>query len=156
LLKATLLSVLAALLAVGLIGTAAAAPKDNGKVDIITVDCEGLGQFEVITKENSGAAFGPDGEVYVAKRFEFDQTITVTTFDGETFGPIDDSFSEGSNGKGFEGRLIPCTFPADFSDTFPLSEEDAEFFGIPSEYIGTDVTVEATGTGTAWVITPGR
>ena len=146
----------ALLLAGGLVGTAAAAPKDTHNVQHITVDCEGLGEIDVVTTENAASAFGPDGEVYVAKRFEFDQTITVTTFDGEVFGPFDDTFSEGAKGKGFEKRLIKCTFPNDFSETFTLTDSDAEFFGIPAEYVGTEATFEGTGTGTAWVIAPGR
>jgi hypothetical protein len=146
----------ALLLAGGLVGTAAAAPKDTHNVQHITVDCEGLGEIDVVTTENAASAFGPDGEVYVAKRFEFDQTITVTTFDGEVFGPFADTFSEGAKGKGFESRLIECTFPNDFSETFTLTEGDVEFFGIPAEYVGTEATFEGTGTGTAWVIAPGR
>lgn len=152
---------LACMLALGaclaLAGVASAAPKsDNRNVDIVPVQCEGLGSFDVITMEHSATAFRPDGSVLVAKRFAGDSTVTVTTFDGAEFGPFLESFEEGANGKGFQDRLIECTFTEAFTDEFTLDAGTAEFFEIPEEYIGTDITLEGTFNGTAFVIDPGH
>jgi hypothetical protein len=145
------------LLAVGLVGVASAAPKEGKNHQPITIDCGGdIGEIEVLTGENSAVGFGPDGEVFVAKRFADEVEFTVTTFDDEVFGPFPDSFSEGAKGRGFEARLIECTFPIEFTDTFILDAESAEFFGIPEEYIGTEVTIEGSGTATVWIIDPGK
>jgi hypothetical protein len=123
----------------------------------LTIECGGeIGEIEAITGENSVVGFGPGGEVFVAKRFAFEVEFTVTTFDDEVFGPFLDSFSEGAKGKGFEGRLIECTFPEEFTDAFILDPDSAEFFGIPDEYVGTEVTIERSGTGTVWIVDPGK
>ena len=139
-----------------LVGGATAAPKEGQKnVEVIPINCEGLGDTEVITNENAASAFLPDGQVAVAKRFSGEVEFTVTTFDDEVFGPFTDSITEGAKGKGFEDRLIECTFTEEFSDTFTLDAGAAEFFGIPESYIGTEVTNEGTFFGTAHVFIPG-
>ena len=144
------------LLASGFFDVAAAAPKETQKnVEVITVDCEGLGTVEIITKQNAATAFLPDGQVAVAKRFGGDTNFTITTFDGEVWGPFTDSFQEGAKGKGFEDRLVECTFTEEFTDAFTLDAGAAEFFSIPAEYIGTDVVIEGTFNGLAQVIIPG-
>ncbi len=144
----------AVLLATALINVAAAAPKpDNKKVDVIDVHCDGLGDLEVITLQNGAvAAWGPDGQVFVAKRFLGDFNATVTTFDGNTY-PVSDSFDDVlAKGNGFQDRLIRCTFSEEFTDVFILDEQAAIDFGVPLSYVGTEVTVEATFDGTAWVM----
>jgi len=146
----------AALLTTDLAGVASAAPKeDHRKADIIPVVCEGLGAFDVITVENAATAFGPDGQVFVAKRISGDTSGTITTHDGQTF-PFSDSFTEGAKGNGFEDRLIPCSFTDTFMDTFVVDAEAASFLGIPAAYAGTEVTLAGTFNGTAWVLAPGN
>jgi hypothetical protein len=146
----------AVVLAGSVVAGAAAAPKEGKSHQTESIDCGDFGEFEVLTSENGATGFGPGGEVFVAKRFAFDMMITVTTFDDEVFGPFPDSFSEGAKGKGFEGRLIECSLPGSFAETFILDEGAAEFFGIPAEYVGTEVTFEGNGTGTVWIIDPGK
>ncbi len=148
---------LALLLAGTVIGVASAAPTTkNPNIEEIPVDCGGgIGGTVVLGVENSSAAFLPDGQVAVAKRFGGDVAFTITTFDGTVFGPIFDSFEEGAKGKGFEDRLVECSFSETFTDAFTLDAGAAEFFGIPEAYVGTEVTLEGTFDGTAWVIIPG-
>lgn len=148
--------VASAALALGLVGVAGAAPKeDNRNVEVIPVNCDGIGSIDVITMEHSATAFGPDGEVFVAKGFAGEFAGTVTTHDGTTFA-FSESFEDGPKGKGFEDRLIDCTFTESESETFILDAEGAGFFGIPEAYVGTEVTLEGTFNGTASVLTPGR
>jgi len=147
----------AVIFAGGLMGVAVAAPKEDQKnVEVIEVDCEGLGTVEIITKENAATAFLPDGQVVVAKRFGGEVNFTVTTFDSVVWGPFNDSFEEGARGKGFEGRLVECSFTDVFTDIFTLDAGAAEFFGIPAQYIGTDVTIDGTSHTVAQVIIPGQ
>ncbi|MGB2695707.1 MAG: hypothetical protein WBD55_11060 [Dehalococcoidia bacterium] len=148
----------ALLLASVLAGAALAAPKaDNKNAHIIPVDCAGVGAFGAISiADNSATVFGPDGRVLVAKRISGDVSSTITTFDGAVFGPIDDSFVEGAKGKGFQGRLVECSFTEAFTETFTLDAETADVFGIPAAYVGTEATFNGTVDGTALVLMPGR
>jgi hypothetical protein len=139
----------AVVFAIGLAGMAAAAPKEGKNTEIITVNC-GAGDFDVLTK-NSPVAFDAQGNVYVAKIFEEEFTGTITTNDGSEF-TVSESSVSGSNGKGFKDRLTPCTFSDSFTDTFILDAETAEFFGVPAQYVGTEVTLEGEVDGTAWVL----
>lgn len=152
------IAVAALLLASAFVGAAAAAPTTkNPNIEEIPVDCGGgIGGTVVLSVENSAAAFLPDGQVAVGKRFGGDVAFTITTFDGTVFGPVFDSFEEGAKGKGFEDRLVECSFTETFTETFILRAEDAAFFGIPETYVGTEVTLEGTFNGTAWVIIPGN
>ncbi len=147
----------ALLLAGALVAVASAAPTTkNPNIEEIPVDCGGgIGGTVVLSVENSAAAFLPDGQVAVAKQISGDVSFTVTTFDGAVFGPIFDSFEEGAKGKGFEGRLVECSFTETFTDTFLLDAGAAAFFDIPEGYVGTEVTLEGTVDGTASVIIPG-
>ncbi len=148
----------ALLLAGAVIGVASAAPTTkNPNIEEIPVDCGGgIGGAVVLSVENSAAAFLPDGQVAVAKRFGGDVAFTITTFDGTVFGPVFDSFEEGAKGHGFEDRLVECSFSETFTETFILDAEAAAFFGIPAGYVGTEVTLEGTFDGTVWVIIPGN
>ena len=147
----------ALLLAGAVIGAASAAPTTkNPNIQEIPVDCGGeIGGTVVLSVEQSAAVFLPDGQVVVGKRFEGDVAFTITTSDGTVFGPVFDSFEEGAKGKGFENRLVECSFSETFTDVFTLDAGAAEFFGIPAAYVGTEVTLEGTVDGTAWVIIPG-
>ena len=147
----------ALLLAGAIIGAASAAPTTmNPNIQEIPVDCGGgIGGTVVLSVEQSAAVFLPDGQVAVGKRFEGDVAFTITTSGGTVFGPFFDSFEEGAKGKGFENRLVECSFAETFTDTFILDAGAAEFFGIPAAYVGTEVTLEGTVDGTAWVIIPG-
>ena len=136
---------------------AAAAPKeDNKNALILPVDCEGLGAFEIIGIQNALSSFGPDGQVFVLKRISGDVSFTITTFDEEVFGPFSDTFEDAVNGKGFEDRLVPCSFTQTFTETFTLDAGAADFFGIPPTYVGTEVTFEGIVDGTRWVLMPGK
>ena len=148
----------ALLLAGAIVGTAAAAPTTkNPNIQEIPVDCGGgIGGTVVLSVEQSAAVFLPNGQVAVGKRFEGDVAFTITTSDGKVFGPIFDSFEEGGKGKGFENRLIECSFVETFTEVFILDAETAAFFRIPEAYVGTEVTTEGTVHGTAWVIIPGN
>jgi hypothetical protein len=148
----------ALLLAGAVIGAASAAPTTkNPNIGEIPVDCGGgIGGTVVLSVEQSAAVFLPDGQVAVGKRFEGDVAFTITTFNGTVFGPFFDSFEEGAKGKGFQSRLVECSFSETFTDAFTLDAGAAEFFGIPAAYVGTEVTFEGTVDGTAWVIIPGN
>jgi hypothetical protein len=149
--------IIALALAAGIATAASAAPGENNpNAHVLAVECDGLGTLDVVTVDNAPTAFGPDGRVYVAKRLAFESVTTITTFDGEVFGPYFDSFEEGARGSGFQGRLFECTFTQAETFTFTLDAEGAEFLGIPDEYIGTEVIVEGAADGTAWVLAPGR
>ena len=147
----------AILVASTFVGIAAGAPTEKNKhTEVISVNCQGLGTLQIVTMEHSANAFLPDGQVIVAKRFSGTSEFTVTTFDGVVFGPISDSFTEGVKGKGFEGRLVECSFTESFTESFTLDAGGAEFFGIPPQYVGTDVTLNGTFSGVASVIIPGK
>jgi hypothetical protein len=117
------------------------------------VDCGDFGSFEVVTVENAAAAFA-NGGVLVAKRIAADVSVTVTTFDDQVFGPFPDSFDEGGRGQGYQQRLIECSFAETFEETFTLDERTADFFHIPAQYVGREVTLTGEVEGTAWVIDP--
>lgn len=138
-------------------GAAVAAPKeDSPRAQVVEADCEGLGTVHVVVKGNSAAAFEIDGtRVFVSKRFAGEINGTVTTHDSQTF-PVSDSFDEGARGRGFQDRLIDCTFAEMFTETFILTARDAGFFGIPAVYIGTEVTFDATLSATVSVTVVGR
>jgi hypothetical protein len=155
-LKALLACALAIGACLALAGAVFAAPTTkNPNVNVLPVSCNGLGSFDALTMDSSGVAFTPNG-VLVAKRISGEFTFSITTFDGQVFTSPPETFDEGSRGRGFGGRLIECTFTENFSETFTLEAEDAEAFGIPDEYVGTEVTGQGGGTGTAWVIDPGN
>jgi hypothetical protein len=155
-------------LLVGLIGsgTAAAAP-DNKNTDTFPVTCPapiGTIQVTVNARSSSVTAFLPDGSVVVAKAFAGTETITVT---GASFGTLTDtdsfSFSIGAQGKGHEGKLIPCTLTDSFGPvTFTLDAEEAahlaEHFPAVdwSALVGTTITQSGTFTATVQVMLPGQ
>jgi hypothetical protein len=144
----------AILLATAMITVASAAPKpDNKKVDVIDVHCDDLGDLQVVTlQNNSVVAWGSGGQVFVAKRFLSEFNATVTTNDGNTYS-VSDSFDDVlAKGNGFKERLIRCTFSEQFTDVFILDEQAAIDFGVPLSYVGTEVTLQGTFDGTAWVM----
>ena len=143
----------AVLLATAVISVATAAPKpDNKKVDVIDVHCDELGDLEIITLQNNSVVAWVPGQVFVAKRFLGEFDATVTTFDGNTYS-VSDSFDDVlAKGNGFKERLIRCTFSEQFTDVFILDEQAAIDFGVPLSYVGTEVTLEGTFDGTAWVM----
>src|SRR5688572_19540591 len=99
-----------ALAAFGVAHSATAAP-DNKNTESFPVTCAGLGTFTVSTVgDNSATAFGPDGQVFVAKQISGTATLTFDIEGGPTIGPIVEPFEEGAQGGGFEGRLIECSF----------------------------------------------
>jgi len=143
----------AVLLATALISVAAAAPRpDNKKVDVIDVHCDDLGDLEVITLQNNSVVAWASGQVFVAKRFLGEFNATVTTFDGNTY-PVSDSFDDVlAKGNGFQARLIRCTFSEQSTEVFNLDEQAAVDLGVPLSYVGTEVTLQGTFDGTAWVM----
>lgn len=149
----------ALLVGAALVSTATAAPDNNPKATHIPVDCGDLGSFEVLTLENeSVVAWAPNNNSpFVAKRFSGTFSGTVTTNDGNTFTIPPDSFDDShGKGTGYQDRLNTCTFTDTFTDHFPLDEHTAADWGIPSQYIGTEVTLNATFNGTVGVISTGN
>lgn len=139
-------------------GTAAAAPSENNpNLEEITLNCEGIGEVTVISVEASRPAFLPDGRVGVGMRFEGEFEFTITAADGTLLASGTDSYQEGVPGKGFEDRLVPCTFHEETTETFILDADTAAAFDIDESYVGTEVTLHGVGiTDTAWVMFPGQ
>jgi hypothetical protein len=150
---ASLIAVAAFLSVAGLV-SADPDPDKNPNVQVLPFDCGSLGSFDIIKPDNSAAAFSSQGHL-VVKRLAGEITGTLTTFDGEVFGPVHDVFASGAQGKGFEERLVPCTVEETFTDSFTLDAETAALFGVPDEYVGTLVTVNGTLEATASIVSPG-
>lgn len=149
----------ALLLASALVGVAAAAPENSRKASTIDVSCDqGFGDLQVLTLENESVVAWTSDAHFVAKQFEGEFTGTVTTLDGNTYSHSDSFVDELARGGGFEKNrtLIHCTFSETFSETFPLDEQTAADFGIPSSYIGQDVTFQGTFEGEATVVQTGK
>lgn len=146
------------MLASALVGVASAAPSDqNPNLESGELTCdEPIGVTVVRGPDNSATIFLPHGQVVVGLRGSGEASFTITTSDGTVFGPFLDSSEEGAKGKGFESRLVECSFTETFTETFILDAEAAAFFAIPEAYVGTEVTLEGTFDGTAWVIIPGN
>jgi hypothetical protein len=148
--------VLALVAAAGLSGTTSAAPKEGGKnVEVIPVDCDSLGSFDIISKFNAATAFGPDGEVFVAKRIVGSSEVTFSVENGPTWSETE-AFDEGGQGNGYQDRLTACDFTEEFHEQFTLDERTVEFLGLDPEFVGSTITIDGTFNGTAWVSTPGR
>lgn len=139
--------------------SASAAPTlQNKNIEPVDVDCgDPIGMAFILTMGNGVPAFLQNGQVVVGKRDSGEATFTITTADGlVSVGPFSNSFEAGAKGKGFEGRLVECSFSGPFTDPFTLTPGVAALFGIPEDYVGTKVTAEGTATGTASVVIPGK
>jgi len=160
------LLILAPVLAIALLGASSALPTsaapDNKNTETIDVSCdEPIGDITITTMPNeSVTAFGPDGRVFVVKGFSFESELTIEIEDGPTF-EFEEEEEDLVPGKGFQGRLIECSFTEEFTEEHTLDEETLPFLEEMTgeeldEFLGATVTFSGTFTGTAHVLTPGR
>ena len=136
---------------------AAAAP-NNDNVGSFEADCEGIGPITVFENQRGqggGTVFTEDGQVIVAKHVSGSGFIEFAVEGGPTF-VLPEEFEEGSNGKGFEDRLVSCDFTQTFTDEFTVDKKFAEDFGLDPSFIGATVTITGEIEGTAEVFFPGN
>jgi hypothetical protein len=154
--KYVLAGILPVLLSVVFVVSVAAAP-DNKNTQSFDVSCdEPIGDITVSqNSDNSPTVFSEDGQVFVAKRITGTNNATITVEGGPTISLPPETFEEGSQGQGFEARLVSCEFTIEFEDTFTLKKRDVAFLGLGPEFIGATATFSGSTTGTAEVIVPG-
>jgi hypothetical protein len=152
-LKYLLVIPIVALAALAFTLPAAAAP-DNKNVGSFEADCEGIGPITIF-ESGGGATFTEDGQRIVAKRVSGTGFAEFVVEGGPTF-VLPQDFEEGSNGKGFEGRLVSCDFTQEFVDEFTVDKKFAAEVGLDPSFIGATVTVTGEISGTAEVMFPGN
>jgi hypothetical protein len=145
---------LAAAVALAAASTVNSAP-DNKNTSSFTAVCDGVPVLVTQIGHANGAASFVGGDVTVVKRLAATAEFTFSIEGGPTLGPFSDPFEAGSNGSGFEDRLVQCDFSLTFTDTFKASKKFIESFGLDPSLAGATVTVTGETTGTAWIVNPG-
>jgi hypothetical protein len=156
--KLIVAGIMAAILRVSFAATTVAAP-DNGNTQSFDVSCDAPIGDITVTQIGRGqgdrVVFTEDGQVLVAKRVSGINSATISVEGGPTIPLPPEPFEEGSQGTGFEGRLVSCDFTIEFQDTFTLKKRDLAFLELGTEFLGATATVTGTTTGTAEVVAPG-
>jgi hypothetical protein len=129
---------------------------DNKNTSSFTVTCEGVPVLITTIEHANGSASFTSSGVAVVKRISGSETDTFAVEGGPTLGPFTNAVEEGANGGGFEDRLVACDFELTFTDTFTANKRFIAFFDLDPSLTGAEVTVTATITGTAWVVSPGQ
>jgi len=157
--KYVLPGILPVLLSVVFVATAAAAP-DNKNTQSFDVSCDApvgdIAVTQIARGQGDRVVFTEDGQVLVAKRISGINSATVSVEGGPTMSFPPESFEEGSQGNGFEGRLVSCDFTIEFQDTFTLKKRDLAFLELGNEFLGATATFTGSTSGTAEVIVPGN
>jgi hypothetical protein len=157
--KLIVVGVLFTMLAIGFAATTAAAP-DNNNTQSFDVSCDApIGDItvtQIAQGQGDRVVFTEDGQVVVAKRVSGINSATISVEGGPTILLPPEPFEDGSQGTGFEGRLVSCDFTIEFQDTFTLKKRDLAFLELGPEFIGAIATFAGSTTGTAEVIIPGN